>query len=188
MSAWAKYLGGDLFRYRTLLGGFQICWDEQGAGGGVLPPPNMWISHLSGKRLCMTVNNSRGVSPHCSPFSSLHLSITRLCKLNTFLFASSLLPLHCFQIQCDPPTLSATPAAPLICHLPYSSPHLDAHTRANEQMAPKLKRAVQEHQSKHQPQIPQTNMWVRRPNSSVTGSMFAFPPGMSSSSPPLLFY
>lgn len=65
---------------------------------------------------------------------------------------------------------------------PFRCTHIHEQT---SKWPPELKRVVQEHQSEHQPQILQTNMWVRRPSSSVTQSVFAFPPGMSSSSPPL---
>lgn len=107
------------------------------------------ISHLSGKRLCMKVNNSRGVSTDCFSFSSPHLSIT-LCKsphTHTHTFP---LPLHFFLIQFE----TSLHMPPPLFHTPFSSPH--THEQ-NEQMASKLKSAVLEHQTKHRSQIPQTN-------------------------------
>lgn len=123
------------------------------------PPPSMWLSHLSGEGSRKRVNSLRGVSSRCSSFSSFHIS--------TSLSASLLVP------DSDPVSPD-TSSAPHTTLLP-----------TREQMAPELKRATREQQSGHQLQIPQTNMVVRRPSSSVTGSVFAFPPGMPPSSPPL---
>lgn len=128
-----------MFCYQMLLlGECQICWGK--VESPPLPPTypspssNMWISHLDGKRSCMRVNNSGGVSPYCPSSCCLRLSITRLCKLNAFLCASSLpSPLLSDSISAPPHTHTPPQslATPLIRHLPYSSPHLDAHEPAN---------------------------------------------------------
>lgn len=78
--------------------GFVPLSDPVGGSRRGRPPPNMWISHLCGKRSCMRVNNLRGVSPRCCSFSSLQLSITPLRKST-----HSSPPLHRFLIQFEPP-------------------------------------------------------------------------------------
>lgn len=115
-------------------------------GGLWRPPPNMWLSHLGGERSRKRANSLRGVTSRCSSVSSFHISPS--------LSASQLVP--------DSNPVTQPPPAPHATSLP---------THTHEQMAPELKRATREQHSGHQRQIPQTNMGVRRPPSSVTGSV-----------------
>lgn len=112
----------------------------------------MWFSHLGGERSRKRVNSLRGVSSRCSSFSS-------------------------FQIT--PPHTSASPPVPDSTPSTAPPPPRPALLPTHEQMAPELKRTTREQRSGHQLQIPQANMRVRRPSSSVTGSLFALPPEMS---------